>query len=391
MARQRFWSKGRGSAAWSGSLQRCVGKGERVLLELAQWLGQEIRAFNVFNYITLRTLLAALTSLFVSFLLGPSVIRWLAKKKVGQAVRQDGPSSHLSKNGTPTMGGVLILLATLISVLLWGEWSNRYVWVVMLVMLGFGLVGFIDDWRKVVYRDPKGLPSRWKYLWTSLIALAAVSYLALQATLPVHTTLIVPFFKEVAIPLGTFGLIVLGYFVINGASHAVNLTDGLDGLAAMPVVLVTGALAIFSYVAGHALFARYLGVPYVPGAGELAVICAAICGAGLGFLWFNAHPAQVFMGDVGALALGAAMGTIALIIRQEIVFFIMSGLFVAEALSVIVQVGFFKYSGGRRILRMAPLHHHFELGGWKETQVVVRFWIVTIILVLIGLSTLKLR
>jgi len=372
-------------------LQRCVGKGERVLLELAQWLAQEIRAFNVFNYITLRTLLAALTSLFVSFLLGPSVIRWLAKKKVGQAVRQDGPSSHLSKSGTPTMGGVLILLATLISVLLWGEWSNRYVWVVMLVMLGFGLVGFIDDWRKVVYRDPKGLPSRWKYLWTSLIALAAVSYLALQATLPVHTTLIVPFFKEVAIPLGTFGLIVLGYFVINGASHAVNLTDGLDGLAAMPVVLVTGALAIFSYVAGHALFARYLGVPYVPGAGELAVICGAICGAGLGFLWFNAHPAQVFMGDVGALALGAAMGTIALIIRQEIVFFIMSGLFVAEALSVIVQVGFFKYSGGRRVLRMAPLHHHFELGGWKETQVVVRFWIVTIILVLIGLSTLKLR
>jgi len=362
-----------------------------MLLELAQWLAHEVRAFNVFTYITLRTMLAALTALVVSFLLGPGVIRWLAAKKFGQAVRQDGPQSHLIKSGTPTMGGVLILLSMTLAVLLWGDLRNAYVWVVLWVTLGFGLVGWVDDWRKVVHRDPKGLPARWKYLWTSVIALAATGYLAWQATLPVHTTLIVPFFKEVSIPLGTVGLVVLGYFVINGASHAVNLTDGLDGLAVMPVVLVTGALAIFAYVAGHAVFARYLGVPYVPGAGELAVVCGAICGAGLGFLWFNAHPAQVFMGDVGALALGAAMGTIALIVRQEIVFFIMSGLFVVEALSVMLQVGFFKYSGGKRILRMAPLHHHFELGGWKETQVVVRFWIITIILVLIGLSTLKLR
>ncbi|BBD77036.1 phospho-N-acetylmuramoyl-pentapeptide-transferase [Hydrogenophilus thermoluteolus] len=362
-----------------------------MLLELAQWLAHEVRAFNVFTYITLRTMLAALTALVVSFLLGPGVIRWLAAKKFGQAVRQDGPQSHLIKSGTPTMGGVLILLSMTLAVLLWGDLRNAYVWVVLWVTLGFGLVGWVDDWRKVVHRDPKGLPARWKYLWTSVIALAATGYLAWQATLPVHTTLIVPFFKEVSIPLGTVGLVVLGYFVINGASHAVNLTDGLDGLAVMPVVLVTGALAIFAYVAGHAVFARYLGVPYVPGAGELAVVCGAICGAGLGFLWFNAHPAQVFMGDVGALALGAAMGAIALIVRQEIVFFIMSGLFVVEALSVMLQVGFFKYSGGKRILRMAPLHHHFELGGWKETQVVVRFWIITIILVLIGLSTLKLR
>lgn len=362
-----------------------------MLLELAQWLAHEVRAFNVFTYITLRTMLAALTALVVSFLLGPGVIRWLAAKKFGQAVRQDGPQSHLIKSGTPTMGGVLILLSMTLAVLLWGDLRNAYVWVVLWVTLGFGLVGWVDDWRKVVHRDPKGLPARWKYLWTSVIALAATGYLAWQATLPVHTTLIVPFFKEVSIPLGTVGLVVLGYFVINGASHAVNLTDGLDGLAVMPVVLVTGALAIFAYVAGNAVFARYLGVPYVPGAGELAVVCGAICGAGLGFLWFNAHPAQVFMGDVGALALGAAMGAIALIVRQEIVFFIMSGLFVVEALSVMLQVGFFKYSGGKRILRMAPLHHHFELGGWKETQVVVRFWIITIILVLIGLSTLKLR
>jgi len=362
-----------------------------MLLELAQWLAQEVRAFNVFSYITLRTMLAALTALIVSFLLGPRVIRWLAEKRFGQAVRQEGPQSHWVKAGTPTMGGVLILLSLTLSVALWGEWGNPYVWLVMAVTLGFGMVGWVDDWRKVVHRDPKGLPARWKYLWTSLIALAATLYLALNATLPVHTTLIVPFFKEVAIPLGSVGLVIVGYFVINGASHAVNLTDGLDGLAVMPVVLVTGALAIFAYVAGHSVFARYLGVPYVPGAGELAVVCGAICGAGLGFLWFNAHPAQVFMGDVGALALGAAMGTIALIVRQEIVFFVMSGLFVAEALSVMLQVGFFKYSGGKRILRMAPLHHHFELGGWKETQVVVRFWIVTIILVLIGLSTLKLR
>ncbi len=362
-----------------------------MLLELTQWLADYVRAFHVFSYLTLRTMLAALTALVISFAIGPAVIRWLTAKRIGQAVRNDGPQTHLVKAGTPTMGGVLILLAMTVSVLLWGNLANPYVWVVMLVTLAFGAVGWVDDWRKVVHRNPKGLPARWKYLWTSLAALVALGYLAWRADAPVHTTLFVPFFKEVAIPLGAVGLVVLGYFVINGAAHAVNLTDGLDGLAILPVVLVTAALAIFAYVAGHAVFARYLGIPYVPGAGELAVVCGAICGAGLGFLWFNAHPAQVFMGDVGALALGAAMGTIALIVRQEIVFFVMSGVFVAEALSVMLQVGFYKYTGGKRILRMAPLHHHFELGGWKETQVVVRFWIITIILVLIGLSTLKLR
>ncbi len=362
-----------------------------MLLELALWLGQDIRAFNVFGYITLRTVLATMTALFVSFALGPRVIRWLAAKKIGQTVRTDGPKTHLTKSGTPTMGGALILLAVSVTVLLWGDLTNRYVWTVWLVTLGFGIVGWVDDWRKVVRRDPKGLPSRWKYLWTSAIALAASLYLGLTATEPVQTQLIVPFFKEVAIPLGLGGFVLLSYFVINGTGHAVNLTDGLDGLAVTPAVMVTGALAIFSYVAGHAVFARYLGVPYIPGAGELAVFCGALCGAGLGFLWFNAHPAQVFMGDVGALALGAAMGTIAVIVRQELVLFIMGGLFVAEALSVMLQVGYFKWSGGKRILRMAPLHHHFELGGWKETQVVIRFWIVTLMLVLFGLSTLKLR
>ncbi|MCX7946012.1 MAG: phospho-N-acetylmuramoyl-pentapeptide-transferase [Hydrogenophilus sp.] len=362
-----------------------------VLLELALWLSDWVRTFHVFSYITLRTMLAALTSLFVAFALGPAVIRWLAAKRIGQTVRDDGPQSHLGKSGTPTMGGVLILLAFAVSIALWGDWDNGYVWVVTLVTLGFGVVGWVDDWRKVVRRDPRGLPARWKYLWTSLIALAGVGYLAANASLPVHTHLYVPFFKEVAVPLGAVGLMVLGYFVVNGAAHAVNLTDGLDGLAVLPVVLVTGGLAVFAYVAGHAVFARYLAIPYVPGAGELAVVCGALGGAGLGFLWFNAHPAQVFMGDVGALALGAAMGMIALIVRQEIVFFVMGGVFVAEAISVMAQVAYFRFSGGRRILRMAPLHHHFELSGWKETQVVVRFWIVTIVLVLVGLSTLKLR
>ncbi|WP_417068327.1 phospho-N-acetylmuramoyl-pentapeptide-transferase [Niveibacterium terrae] len=362
-----------------------------MLLELALWLGQDIRTFNVFGYITLRTMLAALTALVISFIFGPGVIRWLAAKKIGQAVRDDGPKSHLTKAGTPTMGGVLVLISIGVTTLLWSDLKNRYVWVVLAVTLGFGIVGWVDDWRKVVYKDPKGLASRWKYLWTSLIAAAAVAYLGLTATTPAQTWLIVPFFKSVVIPMSVLEFVVLGYFVINGTSHAVNLTDGLDGLAIMPTVMVSSALAIFSYVAGHAVFSRYLGVPYIPGAGELAVFCGALCGAGLGFLWFNVYPADVFMGDVGALALGAAMGTVAIIVRQEVVLFIMGGLFVAEALSVMVQVGYFRYTGGKRIFRMAPLHHHYELSGWKETQVVVRFWIITLMLVLFGLSSLKLR
>lgn len=362
-----------------------------MLLELFQWLGQDIRTFNVFGYITLRTMLAALTALVISFIFGPALIRWLAAKKIGQAVRDDGPKSHLTKAGTPTMGGALILIAIGVTTLLWGDLQNHYVWVTLLVTLGFGAVGWVDDWRKVVYRDPKGLPSKWKYLWTSLFAFAAAAFLAFKASSPAQTELIVPFFKTIAYPLGTFGFIALTYFVINGTSHAVNLTDGLDGLAIMPTVMVAGALAIFAYVAGHKGFSAYLGVPYVPGAGELAVFCGAMAGAGLGFLWFNAYPAEVFMGDVGALALGAALGTVAVIVRQEIVLFIMGGLFVAETLSVMLQVAYFKWTGGKRIFRMAPLHHHYELGGWKETQVVVRFWIITLMLVLFGLSTLKLR
>ncbi|QDF96000.1 phospho-N-acetylmuramoyl-pentapeptide-transferase [Azoarcus sp. DD4] len=362
-----------------------------MLLELALWLGQDIRGFNVFGYITLRTVLAALTALAISLTAGPGVIRWLAAKKIGQAVRDDGPKSHLTKAGTPTMGGALILIAIGITILLWGDLKNAYVWVTLLVTLGFGAVGWVDDWRKVVHRDPKGLASRWKYFWTSAIALGASVFLGIGATTPAETELIVPFFKAVAYPLGVYGFIALTYFVINGTSHAVNLTDGLDGLAIMPTVMVAGALAIFAYVAGHAGFSKYLGVPYIAGAGELAVFCGAICGAGLGFLWFNAYPAEVFMGDVGALALGAALGTIAVVVRQEIVLFIMGGLFVAETLSVMLQVLYFKATGGKRIFRMAPLHHHYELSGWKETQVVVRFWIITLMLVLFGLSTLKLR
>lgn len=362
-----------------------------MLLELALWLGQDVRAFNVFGYITLRTVLSAMTALLISFVFGPPLIRWLTHKKIGQSVRDDGPKSHLTKAGTPTMGGALILIAIAATTLLWGDLRNHYVWVTLLVTLGFGAVGWVDDWKKVVHRDPKGLASRWKYLWTSLIALAAALVLGLTATEPAQTELIVPFFKSVAFPLGLVGFVALSYFVINGTSHAVNLTDGLDGLAIMPTVMVAGALAIFAYVAGHAGFSKYLGVPYIAGAGELAVLCGAICGAGLGFLWFNAYPAEVFMGDVGALALGAALGTIAVVVRQEIVLFIMGGLFVAETLSVMLQVAYFRASGGKRIFRMAPLHHHYELGGWKETQVVVRFWIITLMLVLFGLSSLKLR
>jgi phospho-N-acetylmuramoyl-pentapeptide-transferase len=384
-----------------------------MLLELTKWLAQDIRAFNVFNYITLRAVLAAMTALLISFAAGPAVIRWLSAKKIGQSVRDDGPQTHLVKAGTPTMGGALILLALSASTLLWADLSNRFVWITLLVTLGFGAVGWVDDWRKVVHRNPKGLSARSKYFWQSFIAVFAAICLGFAVSvhgneqlialfidwvqsgftmeLPQNAALIVPFFKSISYPLGVFGFMILSYFVIVGSSNAVNLTDGLDGLAILPTAMVGAALGVFSYVAGHAVISRYLLLPYIPGAGELTVFCSALAGAGLGFLWFNTHPAEVFMGDVGALALGAALGTVAIIVRQEIVLFIMGGIFVAETVSVMLQVGYFKLSGGKRIFRMAPLHHHFELGGWKETQVVVRFWIITIMLVLFGLSTLKIR
>jgi len=362
-----------------------------MLLELAQWLSKDMRAFNVFGYITLRAVLAAMTSLVLCFVFGPVVIRWLAAKKIGQSVRNDGPQTHLVKSGTPTMGGALILIAIGITTLLWGDLTNHYVWTVLLVTMGFGIVGWVDDWRKVVHRNPKGLSAREKMFWQSIIGAGAALFLSTTATIPAQTELIVPFFKTVAYPLGIFGFGILTYLVIVGTSNAVNLTDGLDGLAIMPTVMVAGALAIFAYVAGHAGFSKYLAMPYIPGAGELAVFCGALCGAGLGFLWFNTYPAEVFMGDVGALALGAALGIVAVIVRQEIVLFIMGGVFVAETVSVMLQVLYFKMTGGKRIFRMAPLHHHYELAGWKETQVVVRFWIITIMLVLVGLSSLKLR
>ncbi|HUX62877.1 phospho-N-acetylmuramoyl-pentapeptide-transferase [Sulfuricella sp.] len=361
-----------------------------MLLALTQWLGHDIRAFNVFGYITLRAVLAMLTALMISFIIGPTMIRKLTAYKIGQSVRDDGPQTHLVKAGTPTMGGALILVAMAISTLLWADLRNPYVWVVLATTLGFGAIGWVDDWRKVVHRNPKGLSAKAKYFWQSLIGAGVAVFLAMTATLPAHTELIVPFFKLLTIPLGGVGFVVLTYFVIVGSSNAVNLTDGLDGLAIMPTVMVAGALALFAYVAGHFVFSRYLGVPYVPGAGELAVFCTALAGAGLGFLWFNAYPAEVFMGDVGALALGAAIGVVAVIVRQEIVLFVMGGVFVVETLSVVLQVGSFKLTG-KRIFRMAPLHHHYELKGWKENQVVVRFWIISMMLVLVGLSTLKLR
>ncbi len=361
-----------------------------MLLMLAQWLGHDIRAFNVFQYITLRAVLAALTALFVSFLLGPWMIRRLTALKIGQAVRDDGPQTHLSKAGTPTMGGALILIAMALSTLLWTDLTNRYVWLALFTLAGFGAIGWVDDWRKVVERNPRGLPARWKYFWQSVVALLVAAYLAWSASLPAQTELIVPFFKQVVMPLGVAGFVLLAYFVIVGTSNAVNLTDGADGLAILPTVMVAGALGVFAYVAGHAVFAKYLGLPHIPGAGELTIFCAALVGAGLAFLWFNAYPAEVFMGDVGALALGAVLGLIAVIVRQEIVLFIMGGVFVLETISVMLQVGSYKLRR-KRIFLMAPLHHHFELKGWKETQVVVRFWIVSIVLVLIGLSTLKLR
>jgi len=361
-----------------------------MLLWLFQQLGQDIRAFNVFNYLTLRAVLATLTALTISFIVGPAVIRKLTALKIGQSVRSDGPQTHLVKAGTPTMGGALILVSVAVTTLLWADLSNDYVWVALLTLLGFGVIGWIDDWRKVVEKNSRGLPSRWKYFWQSVIGLAVAVYLWQTASLPAHTELIIPFLKYATLTLSAAGFIALTYFVIVGSSNAVNLTDGLDGLAILPTVMVASALAIFAYVAGNAVFSKYLGIPFVPGAGELAIFCAAMAGAGLAFLWFNAYPAEVFMGDVGALALGAALGVVAVIVRQEIVLFIMCGVFVVETLSVMVQVASFKLTG-KRVFRMAPIHHHYELKGWKENQVVVRFWIISMMLVLIGLSSLKLR
>jgi len=384
-----------------------------MLLALTQWIAQDVRAFNVFQYITLRAVLATLTALAIALFAGPLVIRKLTAYKIGQSVRDDGPQSHLTKAGTPTMGGALVLLSILITTLLWADLSNRFVWAVLVVTFGFGAIGWIDDYRKVMKNNPKGLSPKAKFFWQSLIGLAAAVYLAFAVSapstakvleffmawvgsgfsmeLPPKADLIVPFFKNVAYPLGVFGFITLSYFVIVGTSNAVNLTDGLDGLAIMPAVMVAGGLAVFAMVTGRVDYSRYLLFPYIPGAAELTVICGALIGAGLGFLWFNAYPAEVFMGDVGALSLGAALGTIAVIVRQEIVLLIMGGVFVAETLSVMIQVLYFKWSGGKRVFRMAPLHHHYELSGWKESQVVVRFWIITMMLVLFGLSTLKLR
>ena len=392
-----------------------------MLLSLAQWLqtmSPEFGFLRVFQYLTFRAVMAALTSLLIGLIAGPFVIRRLISLKIGQPIREYAMQTHLSKSGTPTMGGVLILLAIGLSTVLWFDLSNRFVWIVLIVTLGFGAIGWADDWRKVVLKDPEGMRSREKYMWQSIIGLLAALYLVFSISessnfkviqlfiswvqsgfdidLPPKAGLLVPFAKEISYPLGVFGFVILTYLVIVGSSNAVNLTDGLDGLAIMPVVMVGSALGVFAYVTGSARYSTYLLFPHIPGSGELLIFCAAMAGSGLAFLWFNTHPAQVFMGDVGALALGAALGTIAVIVRQEIVLAIMGGIFVVEALSVMLQVTWFKYTkrrygAGRRLLKMAPLHHHFEKSGWKETQVVVRFWIITMLLCLVGLSTLKLR
>ena len=392
-----------------------------MLLTLAQWLqtlSPELGFFRVFQYLTFRAVMAALTALLIGLVAGPAVIRRLGALKIGQPIREYAMQTHLVKSGTPTMGGVLILIGIAVATLLWADLSNRFVWIVMLVTLGFGAIGWVDDWRKVVRKDPEGMRSREKYFWQSLIGLMAALYLVFSiaesnnlrvlelfyswvrsgfdVNLPPKAGLLLPFFKEVSYPLGVFGFVILTYLVIVGSSNAVNLTDGLDGLAIMPVVMVGSALGVFAYVTGSSVYSKYLLFPYIPGSGELLIFTSAMAGAGLAFLWFNTHPAQVFMGDVGALALGGALGTIAVIVRQEIVLAIMGGIFVVEALSVMLQVTYFKYTKrkfgeGRRILKMAPLHHHFEKSGWKETQVVVRFWIITMLLCLVGLSTLKLR
>jgi phospho-N-acetylmuramoyl-pentapeptide-transferase len=392
-----------------------------MLLSLAQWLqtlSPELGFFRVFQYLTFRAVMAAMTALLIGLAFGPMVIRRLAALKIGQPIREYGIQAHLAKSGTPTMGGVLILISMTVSTLLWFDWSNRFVWITLLVTLGFGAIGWVDDWRKVVDKNPEGMRSRDKFFWQTLIGLLAAFYLAFSVSessnlrvlelfvrwlqsgfsndLPPTADLIVPFFKTVSYPLGVYGFIALTWFVIVGASNAVNFTDGLDGLAIMPVVMVASALGVFAYVTGSSIYSKYLLFPYIPGSGELLIFCAAMAGAGLAFLWFNTHPAQVFMGDVGALSLGGALGTLAVITRQEIVLGIMGGIFVVEALSVMLQVGWFKYTRkrygvGQRILKMAPLHHHFEKSGWKETQVVVRFWIITMLLCLIGLASLKLR
>ncbi|GGD34774.1 phospho-N-acetylmuramoyl-pentapeptide-transferase [Pseudoxanthomonas indica] len=361
-----------------------------MLLELARWLQSLENFFGLFGYLTFRGILAALTSLALSLWWGPAVIRRLAQFKGGQPIRQDGPQTHFSKAGTPTMGGGLILMTVLAAVLLWGDLRNKYVWVVLLVMLAFGAIGWYDDWIKIVRRDPNGLKSRWKYLAQSVFGLIAGLYLYLYADVPAATTFYVPFFKSIALPLAGISFVAIAYFWIVGFSNAVNLTDGLDGLAIMPTVLVACALGIFAYASGNAVFSNYLQIPQVPGAGELVIICAAIAGAGLGFLWFNTYPAMVFMGDIGALALGAVLGAIAVIVRQELVLVIMGGIFVIETLSVMIQVASFKLTG-KRVFRMAPIHHHFELKGWPEPRVIVRFWIISVVLVLIGLATLKVR
>jgi phospho-N-acetylmuramoyl-pentapeptide-transferase len=360
-----------------------------MLLLLADFLSQYIGAFQVFKYLTFRGILGVLTALAISLMFGPYMIRRLNYHQIGQSIRNDGPESHLSKSGTPTMGGALILVAIIFSTLLWGDLRNAYVWTVLIVTIVFGVVGWVDDYRKVIEKNSRGLPARWKYFWQSAGGLGAAIFLYTQAATPAETQLFFPFLKDAAWDIGVF-YIVLTYFVIVGSSNAVNLTDGLDGLAIMPSVMVGAALGIIAYLVGNAEFARYLFIPYIPGTGELVVFCGALAGAGLGFLWFNTYPAQIFMGDVGALALGAALGTVAVITRHEIVFFIMGGIFVLETVSVILQVGSFKLTG-RRIFRMAPIHHHFELKGWPEPRVIVRFWIITVMLVLFGLATLKLR
>jgi phospho-N-acetylmuramoyl-pentapeptide-transferase len=360
-----------------------------VLLELAEYLARHHSGFNVFQYLTLRAILGVLTALLISFVLGPVMIRRLSRHQIGQMVRDDGPQSHLSKAGTPTMGGALIVVAITVSTLLWADLGNRYVWAVILVTLAFGFIGFWDDYKKLVMGDPRGLIARQKYLWQSLAALVAAVVLYATAQSPADTQLIMPFFKEVALDMGGW-YVLLTYFVIVGSSNAVNLTDGLDGLAIMPTVMVGGALGIFAYASGNVKIAEYLIIPYVAGAGEVVIFCGALVGAGLGFLWFNAYPAQVFMGDVGALALGAALGVLAVVVRQELILVVMGGVFVVETISVMLQVASYKLTG-RRIFRMAPLHHHFELKGWPEPRVIVRFWIITVILVLVGLATLKIR
>tara|TARA_A100001037_G_C15140603_1_gene633486 strand:- start:148 stop:1230 length:1083 start_codon:yes stop_codon:yes gene_type:complete len=360
-----------------------------MLLWVTEYLADFVSGFSVFQYLTFRTMVSALTALAISLLIGPRVISKLSEYQIAQTVRSDGPKSHLTKTGTPTMGGILILIVIGFTTVLWGDLSNRYIWIVLLVTMAFGVIGWIDDYLKIRKGDSRGLPARWKYIWQSFIGFGIAVYLYLHAQAPQETALIVPFFKDIALSLG-LGYIVVAYLVIVGTSNAVNLTDGLDGLAILPTVMISGALGLIAYLCGNVQFSDYLQIPYISGAGELAVFCGALGGAGLGFLWFNTYPAQVFMGDVGALSLGAALGTVAVIVRHEIVLFIMGGVFVVETVSVILQVLSYRLTG-KRIFKMAPIHHHFELKGWPEPRVIVRFWIITLVLVIIGLSTLKLR